>query len=98
MIKRYRLIALLCGTFIYCKGFSQQASLSSSPADTSSLLVKGGDSLLQNTPSTAYPAGTTSTDPVTSFFSKIFPKTKKAKAAPLADSVASAPFAFGDFT
>jgi len=97
MFKRLRSIVILCGSFICFKGYSQQTVVGLAPTDTSHALVQGSDSMLHNAPSPALLAGTTNPDPVSTFFSKIFSKPKRVTAA-LPDTVASAPFAFGDFT
>src|SRR5690242_14279672 len=97
MINKLKLIAFLCGTFIICKGYGQ-TDLVSQPANNSSILTPAKDSSGKEAlPATTNNDVTNSTSQVPSFFSRLFSKRRTIKTEST-DSVASAPFAFGDFT
>src|SRR5436305_7481330 len=97
MTKKLKLIAFLCGTFIICKGYGQ-TDLVSQPANNSSIVAHTTDSSGKEAlTATSNNDVTNNTSLVPSFFSRLFTKRKTIKPGS-ADSVASAPFAFGDFT
>jgi hypothetical protein len=97
MTKKLKLIAFLCGTFIIYKGYGQ-TDLVSQPANNSSMLTPATDSSGKAVVTALNNNETTNnTNQTLSFFPRLFSKRKTIRTEST-DSVASAPFAFGDFT
>src|SRR5581483_9709524 len=101
MTRTTALMAFLCSIFVV-KGYSQQNELSSPPASNTGLSTIITDSSdkdgLATTPDHAVTVTDDNNKPIPSFFDRLFSKRQKRQMRITDDSVASAPFTFGDFT